>query len=97
MRSVSAAFCANAGVTIATIMQVAGSAPRSQTSNRIYPVSLLLAKRRWSQERPPSSRSNPKAVETACALLPHQAVSGPDPTELKFGGFTDRLAHLTPR
>jgi hypothetical protein len=35
MRSVSADFCASAGVIAASIMQTAGNAPRRQIFNRI--------------------------------------------------------------
>src|SRR4029077_9669380 len=49
MRSVSADFCASAGAAIASVVQAASSAPRSQVSDRIYLV-LSIPKRRWRQQ-----------------------------------------------
>src|SRR5258708_36777086 len=70
MRSVSADFCASAGAAIASVVQAASSAPRSQVSDRIYLVLSIPKRRRRQEQTPPGRydaghRSNPHATALA--------------------------------
>src|ERR1700730_7695974 len=83
MRSVSAGFCASAGTAIASVMQVASSAPRSQEFDRIDVV-LSIPKRRCrrqeqDEDKQPACQAfttsspcrwPPRAICRADALLP---------------------------
>src|SRR5260370_37262432 len=71
MRSVSADFCASAGTAVASVMQAASSAPRSQVSDRIY---LSFQFRNANDSATEAGKKQPACHRLGCGPLPCPAV-----------------------
>src|SRR5260370_24167551 len=71
MRSVSADFCASAGTAVASVMQAASSAPRSQVSDRIY---LSFQFRNANDSATDAGKKQPACHRLGCGPLPSPAV-----------------------